>query len=301
MVQGVRFKSPRQREGVILVKRVIAAILATFMLALAIAALPIVSADDPEEVTGVILGRITMSYNPPEWSYWLGTMSGPIKGTVSFVELPFTIDGDFEYFHESFLIETSKGTLSGEDWGVYNLLTGDFWAHGTVMEATDRWAGLVGYTMFEWGVTTEPFVIPMIATNIPVVFVPPEPTPAHAHDVVVTYNDMEFSPSWGYWRGDVSGDMTGAGAIYLDAFHVLEGKEYFFESSGIQTSQGAIQGVDRGVFDLTTGDFWGVGQITDASGRWNFMEGYAYVTFGNVPNVGGDPMTAHAPFVFLDI
>lgn len=282
-------------------KRLFAAILATCMLAVLVTAAVPVSANDPEEETGVLVSHMTMSYNPPEWNYWKGTITGPVHGTIAFWELPATIEGDLEYFHESFLIETRKGTLSGEDWGVYNLTTGEFWAHGTVLGATDRWAGLVGYTMFEWGVTTEPFVIPMIAENIPVVLVPPDPTPANAHDVVVTYNDMEFSPSWGYWRGDISGDMEGTGAIYLDLgkSYVYQGAEYFFETSAFTTRQGDLQGADRGVFDLTTGNFWGVGRIADASGRWHFMEGYAYVTFGTVSF--GEVMTAYAPFIFLDV
>ncbi len=283
--------------------RFFAATLAICMLALVFVAAPPAAAQNPEEETGVLVSHLTMSYNPPEWNYWKGTISGPIKGTLSFVELPATIDNGLEYFHESFVMETSKGTISGEDWGVYNLTTGDFWAHGVVMAATDRWASLVGYTVFEWGVTTQPFVIPMIAENIPVVFVPPEPTPAKAHDVVVTYNDMAFSPSWGYWKGVVTGDLQGSAAIYLDLekSYVYAGAEYFFESSVFTTRQGTLHGVDRGVFDLTTGNFWGVGRVTDASGRWHFMEGYTYLTFGNVPNLGQDPMTTYGPFVFVDV
>ncbi len=286
-------------------KRMIAATLATCMFALAIAAATPVAADEPEELTGVLLSHMTISFASFDVGKWVGMVNGPIHGTVVITELPATFDGDYEYFHESFVITTSKGTISGEDWGAYNLVTAEFWAHGIVQSATDRWEGLVGYTLLEWGVTTPIVTLPIVATNVPVVLVPPEPIPAHAHDIVVTNNDMVFSMAVGHWEGTISGDMEGTGAIYLDSAIMQPEnkpvKEYFFESSVFETRQGTIQGNDRGVFDLTTGNFWGVGQITDASGRWHFMEGYAYVTFGNVPNVGQDPMNAVAPFIFLDV
>src|SRR5512137_388482 len=171
----------------------IAATLATCMFALAIAAATPVAANDPEEMTGVLLGHMTISFPSFEVGKWSGTINGPIHGTVVITELPATFDGDFEYFHESFVITASKGTISGEDWGAYNMVTADFWAHGIVLEATDRWEGLVGYTLLEWGVTTPIDTLPIVATNVPVVLVPPAPTPAHAHDIVVTSNDMEFT------------------------------------------------------------------------------------------------------------
>ena len=265
------------------------------MLALLVTAVPQVSADDSDGESGVLLSHMTITFESGTSCCWVGTINGPLRGTVSFQELPATVVDGIEYFHEAFTIATSKGTLEGEDWGVYNLVTAEFWAHGTVLEATGRWTDLVGYTAFEWGLTTEPFVFPMIATNIPVVLVPPQPTPAKDREAHVAYDDMAYSDCW---RGDLSGDLVGTGAICLDpATYTLGNEEYFFESSVFQARQGVLRGEDRGVFDLTTGNFWAVGRITDASGKWHFMEGYAYVSFGTV---SFQDFTAYAPFVFVD-
>lgn len=276
-------------------KRLLAALLSTLLLACVLmAALPVSAGGD----TGVLVCHENMAFSP-DWGYWRGTINGPIHGTVGFWELPNVIQDGKEYFVESFVIATDNGVLQGRDEGVYDLTTGEFWAHGLVEDATGRWAYLEGYTIFEWGMTSTPFVFPMTAKNIPVVLVPPQPTPAHDHDIGVTYSDLAFGP-WGYWRGDVSGDLQGTEQIWEQSNYLIGDELYFFENSTTRTTQGVVEVEDHGIFNLTSGNFWAIGQVTDASGRYHFLEGYTFMGFGIVANVGGEVMTTYAPGIFLD-
>ncbi len=123
------------------------------------------SADDVR----TLVSSTDMAYSP-DWGYWRGTMTGDVNGAVGFWEQPQNyVVGDNEYFFEAFTVTAHKGVLQGFDHGVYNLTTGDFWAFGQVTKATRGLGSLAGYTVFEWGTTSTPFVFPMIGEDVPFV------------------------------------------------------------------------------------------------------------------------------------
>lgn len=276
-------------------KKILAGIIIACMLALLVTSTPVASAGDD---TGVLVSHVDMAYSP-DWGYWRGTVIGPLHGVIGFWEQPALIVGNTDYFAETFVITTSKGVLQGTDEGVYNLTTGDFWAHGTVTKATGHWAFAVGYTLFEWGTTTTPFVFPMIATDMPLVLTPAQPTPAHDREVAVTYGDMAFG-AWGYWRGTVSGDMRGTEEIHELEGTVIGDKLYFLEVSTITTSKGVAQFVDRGVYNLTTGTFFAQGHVMQASGGWKFLLGYTSLGWGTTSDPNVMPITTFAPTILVE-
>ncbi len=57
---------------------------------------------------------------------------------------------------------------------------------------------------------------------------------------------------------------------------------------------------DHGIFNLTSGDFWAIGQVTSASGRWHYLEGYTFLGFGVVEGLGTPVMTTYAPSLFIE-
>ena len=58
-------------------------------------------------------------------------------------------------FHETWIIETESGSISGFDDGVWSFVTFKFVANGRVTGATGSWTGLVGSNMRYSGTTTE--------------------------------------------------------------------------------------------------------------------------------------------------
>ena len=276
-------------------KKILATFIVGCMLGLLVTAAPVATAEDE---TGILVSHMDMAFSP-EWGYWRGTAQGPLRGTVGFWELPAIIVGNTEYFFETFVITTSRGVIQGTDEGVYNLTTGVFWAHGTVTEATGHWAFSVGYTTFEWGTTTTPFVFPMIARHIPFVLTPNAPTPAHDHDVAVTYGDMAFG-EWGYWRGTVSGDMKGTMEIHELGGPAVEDRLYFDEVSTITTNKGIVQFDDHGVYNLTTGTFFAQGTVVQATGGLKFLLGYTSLGWGTTSDPNVLPITGYFPTVLVE-
>ncbi len=274
------------------------------MFALWVLSVPPASADsEPDE-----MGMVLVSYSDMTFSldvgHWEGTVKGDIRGTLELYESPANfVEGGLEYFFEDFIITTAKGVIQGTDAGVYDLTTSDFWAHGQVTEASGHWTFLVGYTLFEWG-TTSPFgVFPITGNHVPMVLLPAHPESADDERLLVSYTDMAYSPDWGYWRGTVTGDVTGAiGFWEQPQNYVIGDVEFFFEAFTVTTHRGVLQGFDIGYYDLPTGNFWAYGQVTDASRGWASLEGFAFFEWGTTSEVGVFPMTGEdVPFVLLDL
>ena len=100
---------------------------------------------------------------------WLGTVSGcDIAGDITICELPPYFVGKTEHFFEEFTIEPSSGgEIRGVDAGVWNFTTFNFRANGWVTDASEGWEYLVGYKLHEMGTTSDPAVMPMTASNVP--------------------------------------------------------------------------------------------------------------------------------------
>jgi len=88
--------------------------------------------------------------------HWIGTVSGDINGKIEFWEkwTENYVVGKTEHFFEKFLITTAYDTVEGFDKGVWNFPTFKFRANGWVTAASGEWAYLIGYKMFEIGVTS---------------------------------------------------------------------------------------------------------------------------------------------------
>ena len=138
---------------------------------------------------------------------------------------------------------------------------------------------------------------------MPNVLFPAHPESADDERLLVSYTDMAYSPDWGYWRGTVTGDVTGAiGFWEQPQNYVIGDVEFFFEAFTVTTHRGVLQGFDIGYYDLPTGNFWAYGQVTDASRGWASLEGFAFFEWGTTSEVGVFPMTGEdVPFVLLDL
>ena len=115
---GERMRStrPAKREGVIHVRKLLAAALAICMFALWVLSVPPASADsEPDE-----MGMVLVSYSDMTFSldvgHWEGTVKGDIRGTLELYESPANfVEGGLEYFFEDFIITTAKGVIQGTD------------------------------------------------------------------------------------------------------------------------------------------------------------------------------------------
>jgi hypothetical protein len=108
---------------------------------------------------GTIECALDISYNG---SYWSGTVTGPecsVAGTIRFDAVPeeYSYPGKTMHFVEEFTIEPyGGGVIRGKNWGVWNMSTFKYRAHGWVREASDQWAHLVGSQYHEMGKTSNP-------------------------------------------------------------------------------------------------------------------------------------------------
>ena len=84
---------------------------------------------------------------------WFGTIYGDVNGTIEFGELPAYDFPDLYTFTEWFPVTTDDGLIQGYNMGIWYLDTGKFRASGWVTHATGSWEHLVGYLMYEDGVT----------------------------------------------------------------------------------------------------------------------------------------------------
>ena len=87
---------------------------------------------------------------------WVGTITGDIAGSITVFEMPgVSFPGKTEHFHETWVIVTDSGSISGFDNGVWSFVNFKWVANGRVTAATGSWAYLVGSNMRYSGTTTE--------------------------------------------------------------------------------------------------------------------------------------------------
>jgi hypothetical protein len=104
-------------------------------------------------------------------SCWLGTVSGPdcsVAGTIRFDAVldEYAFPGETMHFVEEFTIwPDDGGVIRGKNWGVWNMSTFKYRAHGWVREASDDWAHLVGSQYHEMGKTSNPEEVPLTAPD----------------------------------------------------------------------------------------------------------------------------------------
>lgn len=86
---------------------------------------------------------------------WDGTIAGDIDGSITIFEMGASFPGKTEMFHETWVIGTDSGSISGYDDGVWSFVNFRWVANGRVTAATGSWAYLVGAHMYYSGITTE--------------------------------------------------------------------------------------------------------------------------------------------------
>ncbi len=119
--------------------------------------------------------------------------------------------------------------------------------------------------------------------------------------VLVSYGEMAYSDRWGYWRGEFSGDVRGK-AEFRESPKNFENddKEYYFETFLIDGPEGTLRGTKDGVYDLTTGEFWDHGPVTEATGRLRPLLGYLIFERASTTTPGVFPMIGHhTPALFV--
>jgi hypothetical protein len=133
-----------------------------FLIAVLVAAFLLVSgsaAAAQPSASGTTECVLDISYNG---FYWLGTVTGPdcsVAGTIRFdaVLAEYSYPGKTMHFVEEFTIwPDTGGVIRGKNWGVWNMSTFKFRAHGWVRDASDEWAHLIGYQYHEMGKTSNP-------------------------------------------------------------------------------------------------------------------------------------------------
>jgi hypothetical protein len=82
------------------------------------------------------------------------------------------------------------------------------------------------------------------------------------------------NPTVPSWIGKVWGDIKGDLYVYLVEAYIEGDTEYFVEEWHIVTRAGEIWGDDEGVWSLTTLKWEAKGEVTAATGKWNYLVGY---------------------------
>ncbi len=112
---------------------------------------------------------------------------------------------------------------------------------------------------------------------------------------------MAYSDQWGYWRGHMTGDVSGEAEFHEQARNFeKDGIEYYFEDFTIKTTDGDLRGTKNGVYDLKTGEFWDHGRVAEATARWTRLEGVLVFEKAKTTTPGVFPMIGHhTPLVFV--
>lgn len=247
----------------------------------------------------VLVSYGDMAYSD-EWGYWRGTLTGDVAGRAEFHEQPKNFEKDgIEYYFEDFTIETDGGDLRGTKNGVYDLKTGEFWDHGSVAEATGRWARLQGYLIFEKARTTTPGVFPMIGHHTPAVLVAPRPRPGKNPRALICRTHVRGSIPARSRRGTLSGGLSGdVEFVERPASYVNGDTEYFSETFTVAVREGTLRGIHVGERNRTTQDFWACGNVAETSGSLDRMTGAMTILWGRAFATQDSPVDPEGP-VFI--
>ena len=137
-------------------KRTVALVL-VLMVAILLASISVVSAKP--ESPGAIKCDLDITFdNYEDGTYWLGRLDGDdcrIAGSIKFFAVHEEYDcppGNTMHFVETFIIEPDDGgSIEGKNWGVWDMRSGKFTAHGWVL-ASEGYPELVGNQYHERGV-----------------------------------------------------------------------------------------------------------------------------------------------------
>jgi len=143
-------------------------------LVLALVLVVVLAAPASAHVKKPLLCRADMAVGTEQYpDHWGGTVRGDVRGTLQVWELPWSDQGPLLYtFAESFLITTKCGDIEGFDMGIW-YPDFRFNASGWVTEATGHWKYLVGWMLYEAGVTSDANVVPVTVSNALFAFMPP--------------------------------------------------------------------------------------------------------------------------------
>ena len=132
-------------------KRLIIAMLVALILSLTLAAGASAKQVKPLLSRGDMAIRWTDDPTAPA-PFWSGHIHGDVNGTVRFDEMPGYADLGLYTFTELFTITTRCGVIEGYDMGIW-YDSGVFRACGWVTRADGKWKDLVGWMVYEDGVT----------------------------------------------------------------------------------------------------------------------------------------------------
>jgi len=76
------------------------------------------------------------------------------------------------------------------------------------------------------------------------------------------------------WIGRVWGDINGDFYITLEDFEIIGATEHLSETWLIVTTEGKIEGYDRGVWSFNSLKWEANGRVTSATGTWEYLVGY---------------------------
>lgn len=92
-----------------------------------------------------------------------------------------------------------------------------------------------------------------------------------------------------YWKGTITGALTGTSYYWETAKNYVVGKvEHFFEDFYIDLGDGWVSGYDNGVWNFATFKFRSTGRITDASANYAYMIGCKFHEEGITTDPGPD-------------
>ena len=92
-----------------------------------------------------------------------------------------------------------------------------------------------------------------------------------------------------YWKGTISGAITGVSYYWETAKNYVVGKvEHFFEDFYIDLGDGWISGYDSGVWNFATFKFRATGWVTGASANYEYLIGCKFHEEGITTDPGPD-------------